>query len=125
MKVSPAPANQLTFKSYSAIGRNSDSIERILKPYEKKLNQLTQGFDVYINDGISLYLHNEALDEMVSLCGTKISIEPKHQSVNRFLQKVELTVNPAADPSSGSDVDAKNIITTIKKGVDLFKNFFT
>ena len=124
MKISHSPTNQTSFKSYYAVGRNSDNIKRILKPYEKKLEKLTQGFDVFIEDDISLYLHNKALDEMVSLYGTKISISPKDKSVNRYLQKVELSVNPAAEPVLGPDIEARNIITTIKKGVDLFKNFF-
>ena len=121
MKISPTSINRTTFKRYYTTGRESERIKKILRPYEKELNKLTLGYEVIIKDDEPLYLYNPGFDEMVSLSGTKISIEPEPSSVNRLTTKVEICLNPAAEATCLESVEAEDIINTIKKGLKVFK----
>ena len=122
MKISGITGNKTSFGMYYTLGRESKSYENMLKPHYDELNKITEGFDVGIEMGNSIELHDAYHDQMIGTYPTKITIEPSKNAAYRTIPMIKLYVNHEANPCIGSRFEAQDIIDTIKKGISIFKN---
>ena len=122
MRISGLGGNKTSFGMYYTIGREAKSYEKMLKPYNDELNKITEGFDVGIEMGQSLELHDAYHDQMIGTYPTKITIEPSKNSAYWTIPLLKLYVNHEANPCLGERFEAEDIIDTIKKGISILKD---
>lgn len=122
MRIRSCSQNIISFKYYYTTGRDADNLSNTLKPYHEKLNEITRGFNVKIETGKPLYLHDGYHDEIIPIYPTKATIEPEINSAYYSVPKIKLYINHAANPCLGSKFEAKDIINTVKKGINIYKN---
>lgn len=121
MKISGIAGNKTSFGMYYTLGRDAKSYNNMLNPYSDELNRITEGFDVGIETGDSIELHDKYHDQMIATYPTKITIEPSVNSAYWTIPKIKLYVNHDANPCIGNQYDAKDIVDTIKKGIKIFE----
>ena len=95
--------------------------EKILKPYEKELNKITDGYDVYIEQEPMIYAYNKYFEENISLHQLpRITIRP-YDSATRTIPEIKFIVHPGAGEYQTEKSQAKEIIGIIKKAMSFYK----
>ena len=69
-----------------------------------------------------MYLDDSYHDDRIPIYPTTVSINPSENSAYCVIPKIKLYINHAANPCIGNEFEAKDIIETIKKGIEIFKN---
>ena len=94
--------------------------EKSLKPYEKELNKITDGYDVCIEQEPMIYAYNKYLEENISLLNLpRITISP-YDSANRTIPEMKFIVHPGAGEDQTEESQALEIIGIIKKAMSLY-----
>ena len=108
-------------QSFGHVTIANKEYEKILKPFEKELDEITKGYDVYISQDHAIYAYNEHLDENIQLFGLPgITINP-YNSANRTIPEMKFIIHPGAGEMQTEEAQAEEMIRIIKKGISLYR----
>lgn len=116
MKIQPI----VSTRNFGQIFIKNNEYEKILKPYEVELNNLTNGYDVYIQEEQPLYVYDKYSDDSYFLHGLpSVTINPQ-DSANSLIPEMKIIVYPGAGEMQGASSNAQDIIKIIKKAISLY-----
>ncbi|MCR4880387.1 MAG: hypothetical protein K6A44_00320 [bacterium] len=120
MKISLLSKNT-AFKQYIVIGKDSDNYKTILKPYDKILNRITDGFDVVIREEKGpFHVYDDLMDEYHNIYDIPVvSIKPDGNA-RRIITELKMYVYPGAGEMQTKGAQAREMVRVIKKGISIY-----